>query len=225
MEPRPAGLAFFDADETLITVKSMFDFYDFFLDAVGHTPQEQERLHQEARDLLRPGLPRAQGNRLFYRRFAGYRAADVARVGRAWFDRRLARGGFFHQDVLAALRAHRAAGRTTVVLSGSFPAPLDPVVAYAGADVLVSTRLEVRDGVYTGEVLRTMIGDAKAETARQLIADAGAAAADCHAYGDHGSDLGLLSLVGHPVVVGANPELTAAANAHGWHRLAGVAAA
>ncbi|WP_326568620.1 HAD family hydrolase [Amycolatopsis rhabdoformis] len=215
-------IAFFDVDETLISIKSMFDFYDYFLAAVGHSAEEQHRLQAAARDLLRPGLPRVQGNRLFYQRFAGYKVDEVAGIGREWFAAHLDRGGLFHTDVLDALRAHTAAGTTTVLLSGSFPACLDPVREHAGADLAMSTQLEVRDGVYTGEVTRTMIGDAKATIASELIARAGVAAADCHAYGDHVSDLGLLRLVGHPVAVGTNAEVLAVAEEAGWARLPGT---
>lgn len=223
--PTPVrAVAFFDVDETLTTVKTMFDFYDFFLEAVGHTPQEQRRLQREARDLLRPGLPREQGNRLFYRRFAGYAAERAAAAGRAWFDRHLRQGGFFHQDVLAALTDHRERGLATVLVSGSFPAALDPVAAHVGADAVLCTRPEIRDGAYTGEVLSTMIGEAKARAARELLSEHGIGPEQCHAYGDHVSDLGMLRLVGHPVVVGDHPDLLAEAGLHGWHRLAGIAA-
>jgi HAD superfamily hydrolase (TIGR01490 family) len=220
--PAPASIAFFDVDETLISIKSMFDFYDYFLEAVGYSPEEQQRLHDAARDLLRPGLPREQGNRQFYRRFADYKVAEVAAVGHQWFDAHLERGGLFHTDVVDALRAHREAGTTTVLVSGSFSACLDPVSAYVGADLAMSTQLEVRDGIYTGEVTRTMIGEAKAELARELITQAGVSAADCHAYGDHTSDLGLLQLVGHPVLVGAQAQMSEIADSEGWPRLSGT---
>ncbi|PRX92574.1 HAD-IB family hydrolase [Allonocardiopsis opalescens] len=217
-----APLAFFDVDETLITIKSMFDFYDYFLAAVGHSPEEQQRLKDDARSLLRPGLPREQGNRLFYRRFAGYAAADVAAHGRAWFDGHLARGGLFQQEVLAALRGHTADGVTTVLVSGSFPACLDPILAHTGADIALCTELEASDGVYTGEVLRTMIGDAKAAAARRLIEESGVPAAACFGYGDHTSDLELLRLVGTATVVGDNPVLAAEAAERGWRRIGGA---
>lgn len=218
------AIAFFDVDETLISIKSMFDFYDYFLEAVGHSPEEQKQLHDEARSLLRPGMPRAEGNRLFYRRFAGRKVAEVATIGQEWFDRHLAKGDLYHRDVLRALHKHNAAGRRTVLLSGSFSACLDPVAEHSGADLAVSTELEVRDGLYTGEVTRSMIGDGKADAARRLIAESEVDAADCYAYGDHTSDLDLLRLTGHPVVVGSHPDMIEAASAGGWARLAGTSA-
>lgn len=216
------GIAFFDVDETLVSIKTMFDFYDYFLAALGHSPAEQDELRAKARDLLRPGLPREQGNRLFYQRFAGHKAAEVAEIGARWFADHLERGGLFHQDVLDALRAHHDDGLLTVLVSGSFPGPLDPVARHVGADLTLCTDLEVRDGVYTGELVSGMIGAAKADAARGLIARTGVPAADCHAYGDHMSDVGLLELVGHPHVVGSNPELVALAERNGWPRLAGT---
>jgi HAD superfamily hydrolase (TIGR01490 family) len=213
------AIAFFDVDETLISVKSMFDFYDFFLEAAGHSPQEQQRLHQLARDLLGPGVPRAQANRLFYRRFADYQVSDVAEIGRRWFENHQERGGLFHADVLDALRSHGKDGLTTVLVSGSFEPCLVPVAEHAGADVILCTELEVHDGSYTGEVSRTMIGDAKATAAKTMIDHTAVSAADCYAYGDHSSDLALLRLVGHPVVVGPDPEMTAIATQNAWPHL------
>ena len=214
--------AFFDVDETLISVKSMFDFYDYYLAAVGLSEREQREAAARARALLGPGVPRAEANQLFYRRFAGCEAAEVTEIGRGWFADHQRRGGLFHGDVLAALREHKAAGARVVFLSGSFRAVLDPVAEYCGADVVCCTELEVRDGVLTGGIARAMIGDAKAEAARELLAESGVAAGDCHAYGDHSSDLGLLRLVGHPVAVGADPELATVAAGQGWRSLAGV---
>jgi HAD superfamily hydrolase (TIGR01490 family) len=220
----PRGIAFFDVDETIVSIKTMFDFYDYFLEALGYTPAEQDESRAKALALLRPGMPREQGNRLFYQRFAGHDAAEVAEIGRNWFADRLDRGGLFHRDVLAALDGHHADGLLTVLVSGSFRGPLEPLARYTGADRLLCTELEVRDGVYTGNVTRGMIGAAKADAARGLLVDSGIAAAGCFAYGDHMSDVGLLELVGHPVVVGPNPELIALADVYGWNRLPGLAA-
>ncbi|MEC3977390.1 HAD family hydrolase [Amycolatopsis sp. H20-H5] len=216
------SMAFFDVDETLISIKSMVDFYDYFLKAAGHSPEEQRQLHEAARDLLRPGLPREQQNRLFYRRFAGRKVAEVAAAGQHWFEERLKGGKLFHTDVLDALHAHRAAGTTVVLVSGSFSACLDPVSAHCEADLAVCTELGERDGIYTGEVTRAMIGDAKVILACELIAEAGTTAAGCHAYGDHASDLGLLRLAGHPVVVGTDPGMLTVARASGWALLPGT---
>jgi phosphoserine phosphatase len=84
---------------------------------------------------------------------------------------------------------------------------------------VLCTELEVVDGRYTGMVTRPMIGDAKSAAARSLLAERSVPAARCHAYGDHPSDLPLLSMVGDPVVVGDDPVLLEHAGRHRWRRL------
>ncbi|QIS17672.1 HAD family hydrolase [Nocardia terpenica] len=219
--PGVRSIAFFDVDETLITTKSMFDFYDYYL-RVAHVVADPST---DARSLLGANIPREQANRRYYRSFADAEVAEVSAIGRRWFAERLCAGGFFHEDVKAALAAHRRDGTLTVLVSGSFSACLEPIATYCGADLFLGSEPEIRAGRYTGEVLRTMIGPAKRAAAQDLLAAHGIDAADCHGYGDHTSDLGLLELVGHPVVVGIDPELTAIAEARGWARLAGTVAA
>jgi HAD superfamily hydrolase (TIGR01490 family) len=214
------SIAFFDVDETLITVKSMFDFYDYYAQVSRIAPD----LRHDPRALLGANIPREQANRRYYRVFAGTEAAEVAEIGRRWFAERLGGGGLFHDDVAAALAAHRGDGAWTVLVSGSFTACLEPIADHCGADRILCSEPEIRDGRYTGDVVRTMIGAAKRVAAQDLIAELGVDAADCFGYGDHISDLGLLELVGHPVVVGPNPELAEIARARGWARLPGAAA-
>jgi phosphoserine phosphatase len=74
---------------------------------------------------------------------------------------------------------------------------------------VLCARPEVRDGVLTGGLLGgPMIGEGKRAAVRAVLrAHPEAAARDCYAYGDHISDLPMLAEVGHPVVVGADPEL------------------
>lgn len=215
-------IAFFDVDETLLTVKSMVTFYDYFLTETCETGAEIHRKREAMGRILGAGLPRAEANRVFYRAFAGHEADRVAGAGQRWFGSALDCGGLFHSDVVGALHGHRVAGTTTVLVSGSFPACLDPVRAHLGADLIVCTEPEVRDGRYTGQVRRPMIGEEKAAAARELIARAGVDPADCFAYGDHPSDLELLRVVGHPVVVGPDPQMAARAIREGWARLAGI---
>ena len=58
-----------------------------------------------------------------------------------------------------------------------------------------------------------MIGPAKGTAVSAAIAHFGFAAAECFCYGDHLSDLSMLSVVGHPHVVDSDPALVAHAPA------------
>lgn len=212
--------AFFDVDETLITVKGMLRFLEFWYQRLGFT---EDRFARAGRELARvaAGGSREVANRAYYRLLAGADAAAIAAAGRDWFASEQARGGIFTPSVLAALHEHRAANQMVVLVSGSFPACTDPVADSVRADLAVSTGLIVENGVYTGEVLEPMIGPAKATAIRSVIDEYSLNPARCSAYADHASDLPMLKCVGHPVVVGLDPVLLTNADQYGWLWLPG----
>jgi HAD superfamily hydrolase (TIGR01490 family) len=211
--------AFFDVDDTLITMTSMFRFLAFDL-AARNAPHDAFRAAlDELGRLKRAGLQRSETNRVFYRNFAGRSVAKIAANGRSWFVSELATGKLFHPHVLAAFAEHTRRGDYTVLVSGSFGPCLTPIAEYIGADVVLCTQLEVNDGVYSGEVVTPMIGAEKCRAARSLAAELDLCLTDSYAYGDHPSDLPILEIVGHPVVVGNDAELARVADRRSWRRL------
>lgn len=95
---------------------------------------------------------------------------------------------------------------------GFLPAVVDPVAADIGACHVLCTRPEARDGILTGALAgEPCIGEGKRRVVRDLAEGyPDVDLADCYAYGDHPSDLPMLTEVGHPVVVGGSAELLAA---------------
>ncbi|MCP3821644.1 HAD-IB family hydrolase [Streptomyces sp. A3M-1-3] len=224
-DTRPAhsgAAAFFDVDETLITVKSMFSFLRFHLARRGEPEETYERLTAPLHRDAAGDVPRREVNRRYYRLYAGESAAGLAEAGRAWFDEQLALGGLFIEEPLERLRRHRAEGDFVVLLSGSFSACLDPVAWHTGAHWAIGTRPVVRRGALTGEVVTPMIGAAKGRAAHAVAAVRGLDLAASTAYADHHSDLELLTAVGTPVVVGDDAALTEHAARAGWERLTPV---
>ncbi|MBN0044354.1 HAD-IB family hydrolase [Streptomyces actuosus] len=205
-------IAFFDVDETLIDLKSMFSFLEFHLADAGRYRAAEDALTGAAR----AGVPREETNRAYYRNYAGRDVAALAADGHRWFARELRREGFFHADVVAELRRLRGAGHRIALVSGSFRACLDPIAEHLAVDDVLCSEPGVAEGRYTGEVLSTVIGEGKATAARALMLRTGARPEDCVAYGDHASDLPLLSCVGTAGVVGDDPVLTAHAARRGW---------
>ncbi|HEX6471608.1 MAG TPA: HAD-IB family hydrolase [Streptosporangiaceae bacterium] len=216
------AIAFFDVDETLIAVKSMFRFLRFYLAGLGRPPVEYASLRDELLARGRAGASRAELTREYYRVYAGHQVAEVAAWGRAWFAAEQRAGTFFLPAALAAFQAHRRRGDLTVLVSGSFSACLDPIARGLAAGAVIGARLEVAGGRYTGELVVPMIGPDKAAAVRAATRRYGVAAADCHAYGDDASDVPFLEAVGHPVVVGDDPALAALAAERDWPRLPGV---
>ncbi|WP_306366892.1 HAD family phosphatase [Nocardiopsis sp. CC223A] len=208
--------AFFDVDETLIGLKSMFDFLAFHLEENG-LPGAAERHTSGLRELAAAGAPREEVNRAYYRLYRGARAEELAARGRRWFARRSAERGFFLEATVFALYRHRAAGHRVVLLSGSFSPCLDPIADALEATAVYGTRTLTEDGVLTGEVERPMIGEAKGDAVREYTERHGIAAAGAYAYGDHLSDLPMLEAVGHPNVrADGDTRLTELALRRGW---------
>ncbi|MEU4159363.1 HAD-IB family hydrolase [Actinoplanes sp. NPDC026670] len=210
-------IAFFDVDETLVDTKSMFDFLRFHLAAQG---DDGTRYAEQAGGLRRAaasGVPRSEINRAYYRLFAGESWSGLLAEGARWYAELLTRPEPFLAEGLAALRLHQAAGHLIVLVSGSFRPCLDPVAAHLGADVVLCTEpLTDGSGRLTGEVAAPMIGDNKRDAVLGLIAERRADPARCFGYGDHSSDLAFLAEVGHPTVIGRDPDLTAVAEREGW---------
>ena len=216
--PSSTAGAFFDVDETLVRVKSMFHFLEFYLRRRGEPEGTYERLVGGIRTAAAGGAPRDRINRAYYRLYGGESAERLAAAGEAWFEQTVEQGLFIPETV-AELAERRARGDFTVLVSGSFFACLDPIAAQLRADWTFGTRPVIRRGVLTGEVVSPLTGPAKARVAQVVAAVRGLELEHCSAYGDHASDLDLLSAVGHPVVVGDDPVLTGHAAARGWRRL------
>lgn len=219
--PSAAGYAFFDVDDTLISVKSMLSFQDFWYEQTGDLAggaayREDLRLH------LHPGASWEFLNRLYYRHFAGRVPEQVDAMGRKWLAwTRSQQPAFYHPRPLAELRSHQRAGREVVFVSGSFPALLEPIAEELEVEHVLSTQLEVREGAYTGELLPPQtIGTGKAEAIRAFLHGRNVAPELCFAYGDDISDLPMLESVGQPTVVSGGRELEERARALGWRVIA-----
>jgi HAD superfamily hydrolase (TIGR01490 family) len=210
-----APIAFFDVDETLLNTKSMFDFLRF-----RRSPEEHRRATDHLGSMARRGVDRSEINRAYYRLWAGEDWAALMEQGRAWYAelRSGARiGPPFIASALAALRRHQEAGDLVALMSGSFLPCLRPLADELGAEMVLCTHPDLDSaGRLTGTVRHPMIGGAKVVAVHAAARRRHADLRDCHAYGDHASDLGVLRCVGHPHVVGGDPVLLAAAHAQGW---------
>ncbi|MFE0178870.1 HAD family hydrolase [Streptomyces sp. NPDC059002] len=210
-------VAFFDVDETLISAKSMWDFWTHWARTAADPPARCD-LAEVLPDVSRQS--REDANRAYYRLFAGVAAARLEEAGRSWYAGYRARPDAAVAATLTELRRHQRNGDRVALVSGSFPACLTPLAEDLGADLVLCTRqITDQDGLLTGEVLRPVIGEAKVAAVATALADWSVDPASCFAYGDHSSDLPMLRVVGHPVAVGADPVLVEHARRPGWRLL------
>ncbi len=227
MQPRKSGserrLAFFDADETVLAMKSLMSFLRFYLERTRGTQAAaiQEGAVEELARARARGATREELNAAFYLLFAGEREEKVRLLAREWHEE-LRRSGsqLYLPGTTARLRALVARGYEVFFVSGSFEALLEPFARELGMSGIVCSRPESIDGVLTGWLLGApMIGQEKARAARELIRRLGANREDCFACGDDISDVPLLETVGRAAIAGSQPQMVREAAARGWERL------
>lgn len=212
--------AFFDVDETLIGIKSMFSFRDFYLRwtlGVEQGAAAQKHAQTQVQEQVARGLERTEINRLFWESFRGFEQTDVQQAAYAWHQQVRQKPGYFIQQAVAALRQHQQEGTEPVFVSGSCIDILMPLATELGVKTLLTNRLEVEQGRFTGKLLPPQtIGAGKRQAMVDFLEECDALACDCYAYGDHLSDLPLLETVGHPRVVAGNTDLVSVARHRGW---------
>ncbi|MGW6361789.1 HAD family hydrolase [Streptomyces sp. NPDC055092] len=207
-------IAFFDVDETLLTEKSMLGFWRHWS---AQLARSQGRAPQAP---LTTGADRETLNRAYFAHFAGVRPAVLAESAEHWYTHYRRGRRAFLLDTLHRLHMHRSYGDEIALVTGSGQLLVQPVADDLDVHhVLATEQLTDATGRLTGEVTRPMIGDGKGEAVAALLRRLRVRAQDCYAYGDHSTDLAMLSLVGHPVVVGDDPVLTDHGVAHGWRFL------
>jgi len=223
----PAAYVFFDVDGTLISIKSMFSFHDYFVLQWGTAAEVDRRhRHQKFQDrmagLHKAGAPREALNTAYYEFFCGLCPQDVATSARAWFAETSATTPCLYLPATCArLALHRSEGVEPVFVSGSLPEILAPLADALGVNHILATDLELVDGRYSGRIRPPQtIGAGKAEAIQRFLSEHGVDSRQCLAYGDDRSDQPMLEAVGHPRVVAGDPVLEALAAQRGWPVLA-----
>src|SRR5262249_56456705 len=111
----------------------------------------------------------------------------------------------------------RAAGGRGVIVGWAPREVGEPLGEFLGADEAVGTRAAVdAEGNYTGDLEFYAYGGHKAQAVRQLAARQHINLPMSYAYSDSITDLPMLQLVGHPVVVNGHKELERVPRARDW---------
>lgn len=206
--PENAGSwsAFFDVDGTLISIKSMFSFLDYLIEALFISESPRLKEYQAAlRQMIADEQPREAINSFYYSIYEGLDVELVRSLGRTWYAQVRRDSGLFFSRMREEIRWHQRQGASIVLVSGSFAAILEPLAEELGAGFLIAAPLEIRNGRYTGQLTgHPSIGQGKADGVQAFIREHRLLAQRCYAYGDDISDIPMLEQVGYPVMV--NPD-------------------
>ncbi|MFZ2177418.1 MAG: HAD-IB family hydrolase [Rhodococcus sp. (in: high G+C Gram-positive bacteria)] len=115
---------------------------------------------------------------------------------------------------------HRLRGHDVVVVSASGEEVVGPIAAALGATHSTATRMEVKEGLYTGELEFYCYGDGKVEAIQLLAEEHRYDLSASYAYSDSATDLPMLYAVGHPTAVNPDRTLRKIAVGNGWPILA-----
>lgn len=214
--------AFFDVDNTLLNLKSMFSFQRFFYENAPAPWGGEADAYERFTSLLQAHPQqhdRLALNRYFYESYRGRRHADVVALTEAWFAGLLDKYGerLWIDAALCLARKLRSEGHVLVAVSGSTHEILAPVLRHLDFDACLATTLE-RDGdTYTGRILPPqVIGEGKREAVHCFARKRGLKLSDCVAVGDHITDLPMLDAVGRAVVIAGDCALESIAAERRW---------
>lgn len=213
-------LAFFDVDGTVINIKSMFSFLEYYLGQVSNAGALKYSLYKLNTALAeKSGQPRERINEKYYEHFSQARMGDVMEVGKQWWKSISHFPNLFNHQIVEEIKHHQRKGAEIILVSGSMQPCVKPIADSLGINHCLLTSLEVVDGFYTGKITDyPNIGLGKRKKIQKFMSDYSDAVnlSECFAYGDHITDLPMLKMVGHPVAVGGSVELAHAARKRGW---------
>jgi len=123
----------------------------------------------------------------------------------------------FFPESLELLRNHQAQGHKVVLISGSMEIIIDSIGEYLNVDRCYSTKLEMENGVCTGEIDGLVVmSKNKSGFLKSYVDEYDLSLENCFAYGDHWDDRHMLGLTGHPVAVNPDSRLEKFAEKNDW---------
>ena len=211
------GAVFFDLDKTLIEGSSAIHFARAsFRSGVMSRRQLARDLWANVRFRL-DGMTDEGAEELRQRVLAGIagkRVADIARLAPDVFAGVLPR---VYPQMLKEAYDHQDAGRPVYIVTAASQEMAEMTAHILTFDGGIGMRSEVADGHYTGRPAGPFTyREGKAVAIRELAEREGIDLSASYAYSDSESDLPMLRLVGNPVAVNPDAELSRIARAEGW---------
>ncbi len=206
--------AFFDMDKTVLRIDTAMSWTQF--------------LHRRG-EIGRLGLLRAVYWTALYRLavldldalaqrlvadLRGDSEAEMIEKCRTWFELDVA-----HQVAPGARQAieeHRSRGEPIVLITGSTQYAAEVVARSLDIEHVISTRLEVDAGRFTGRMSQLCFGHHKVPLAERFAAERGVDLDRSSFYSDSYNDLPMLSRVGTAVAVNPDARLRLHAARSGW---------
>ncbi len=121
-----------------------------------------------------------------------------------------------YTDIEKELRKKKKSGYSIILLTNAIGRLIEPLAEHLGADNVISSRLDEKDGKLTGEVMDICYGENKKLLLAKYCKKNKISIKDSYFYSDSSSDLPTLKYIGHPVAVNPDRKLRRYAKEHRW---------
>ena len=207
--------AFFDLDKTLINGFSAKDFMKARLLSGKVTTKEIVAQFAGALSYATDNGNFASMAALGAKGVKGVREQVFIEVGEEVYEKHLAKA--IYPEARAMVAAHIAKGHTVAIVSAATPYQIDPIARDLGISHVMCTRMEVKDGVFTGDIVKPACwGEGKAYAGQKLADKYHLDLAKSFFYTDSAEDLPLLEIVGYPRPMNPDAKLSALAFKNDW---------
>ncbi len=122
-----------------------------------------------------------------------------------------------YPEARALVAAHLAKGHTVAIISAATPYQVNPIARDLNIEHVMCTFMEVKDGVFTGNIIEPACwGEGKAHAAKELAKEYNLDLKKSFFYTDSAEDLPLLEIVGNPRPMNPDTKLSALAYQNDW---------
>lgn len=209
---------YFDVDGTLVSTNLVHPTL-YYLVNQGTPVQSVLRLGkaliQAPRMAVAELYDRRTFNELLFSTYAGMSEDRLEVLGEDVFKEVLLPS--LYPSAKALVAQSLAAGHDVVFVSGALECVIRHLAKWLGATEVIANRLEMKDGIATGKMLRPVVaGPEKARIIRDHARAKGYDLDECFAFSDSYSDVPMLSVVGHPAAVNPDRRLALMARAYSW---------
>lgn len=206
--------AFFDLDRTLVRVNTGPLYVKWRVRQKKMGLREMARVSWWTLQYTFGVLDAQAASRAAVASMAGIAEDDFRRECAEWVEAEVL--GLVTQAAKDELARRKDEGRVCALLTTTSPYVADPVARHLDVPHVLSSRMKVEGGRFTGEVESLCYGAGKVERARAWAEASGVDLAASAFYTDSVSDLPMLEAVGEPYVVNPDPRLTRIARRRGW---------
>lgn len=207
--------AFFDVDGTLLTVQSGSLYLGYLRRNGLMDLSDQLRIYWSFLTYRLGMLNLRRLAEVSSRWLSGRLEDEVAAHCRDWYESEVS--NYFCESILSKVEEHRRQGHVVALLTGGTRYLNDWIAADLGIEHVIASRLEVKDGRFTGNPIGPLCyGRGKVTHAETFAVEQGVDLEASWFYSDSIADLPMLERVGTPVAVNPDPRLRVEAFRRGW---------